>query len=331
VIPQPQVQTITGKNGHQQQILVDPTTNQPVAGSKPLDLGPPAWAQEFYAKRSADKADLHKAVQADPAAYGVTIGADPKANKAAIDARAEQLYIRGEFGIQSLSDKLGKTGYEVQRDNEILTDVVKASGLNAKNSPLDTGQATMSYPGGKPFAVGRDYFNKILDKFSTSSAENGGVRAFRDQPLNPDNNPPEVLEAERKFMYQWVKGQMVTQKGKNAMTDAQADAILKNTSLGRPITSAPARAGIERPPAAPGQPQASTQAGGRGIDPSTGLPRSAGMSRPPSAQVGATKLYSVPGYADPVELTDEEAQKAKAANIPVTEISPDVLSQFSQQ
>jgi hypothetical protein len=65
------------------------------------------------------------------------------------------------------------------------------------------------------------------------------------------------------------------------------------------------------------------------------LPRSAGgMEPPPSAggsASGATKLYSVPGYADPVELTDEEAQKAKAANIPLTEVSSDVLQQFSQQ
>lgn len=324
VIPQPQVQTITGKNGHQQQILVDPTTNQPVPGSKPLDLGPPAWAQEFYAKRAADKGDLQRAVKGDPTAYGITLTGDPKTDKAAIDARAEQLYVRSEFGIQSLSDKLGKTGYEVQRDNDILTDVVKASGLNAKNSPLDSGQATMSYADGKPFAVGRDYFGKILNKFSTSSAENGGVRAFRDTPLNPDNNPPEVLEAERKFMYQWVKGQMVTQKGKNAVTDAQADAILKTTALGRPITSAVSKGGgMTRPPEAP-------QVQQHGIDPSTGLPRAAGMQRPPG-MAGATKLYSVPGYIDPVELTDEEAQKAKAANIPVTEVSSDVLSQFSQQ
>jgi hypothetical protein len=327
VVPQPQVQTITGKNGHQQQILVDPTTNQPVPGSKPLDLGPPQWAQEFYAKQAADRAEIHKAVESDPAAYGVQLGADPKANKAAIEARSAQLQIRAEFGIQSLSDMFGKTGYEVQRDNSILNDVVKAAGLNSKNSPLDSGSAQISYPvdtvgadgktipAGTSFAVGRDYFNKILTEFTATPGDNSGVRGFRATPENPDKKPPQVLEAERKFLYGWVKNQMLDQKGKSALTSAQADSVLKNTALGQPITSSmAARGGMEQPPAAPTR---------TGIDRSTGLPRSAsGMDRPPS---GPTKLYMVPGYSDPVELTDEEAQKAKAANIQLEAVDPSLI------
>jgi len=303
VVPEPVPQKITGKNGHEMQILVDPLTNQPVPGSRPLDLGPPTWAQEYYAKRAADRADLQKAVSSDPTAYGITPTGDPKADKAAIDARVNQLYVRATFGIQSLADLQNRTGFEVQRDNEYLTDVVKAAGLNAKQSPLDTGQVTMSYPGGKPFAVGREYFSKMMNMFATPSTENNGIRAFRETPLNPDNHPPEVLEAERRFMYQWVKNQMMTQKGKNALTSAQADAILSKTALGRPITG-----GMTRPPEATQSTRGTT----------------GGMTRPPS---GPTKMYMVPGYADPVELTEEEAAKAKAANI---QVEPVDMSLFSQ-
>ena len=182
VTPQPVVTTVTGKNGHQQQIVVDPMTNQPLPGSKPLDLGPPQWAQEFGAKRAADHAEIAKAVQADPASYGVTVTGNKAADKAAIDARVLQLQVRTDFGIQSLADMTGRTGFEVQRDNEILNGVVKSAGLNSKASPLDSGQVTMSYPGGKPFAVGREYFNKMFDKFTVPSTEGGGVRTFRDMP-----------------------------------------------------------------------------------------------------------------------------------------------------
>jgi hypothetical protein len=146
LIQKPEVQTITGKNGHQQQILVDPTTNQPVAGSKPLDLGPPAWAQEFYAKQGIMHSEIARAVKSDPAAYGIQLGGDPKANEAQIQARIAQMQVTADFGIHSLTDMTGKTGYETQRDNLILSDVVKAAGLNSKNSPLDSGEATMSYP-----------------------------------------------------------------------------------------------------------------------------------------------------------------------------------------
>jgi hypothetical protein len=316
VVPLPVAQTVTGKNGHQQQILVDPTTNKPVPGSTPLDLGPPAWASEFYAKRAADRADLQKAVQGNPEAYGVTPSSDPKAMKAAIDAKVSELVVATEFGIKNVAGSTGKTGYEVQRDNTYLQDVVKAAGLNAKagSSPLDTGQATMFYPvdaggqkAGQPFAVGREYFNKILTSYTTNPAEGNGIRAFRTDspmpgvksPTNPDGKPAEVLEAERRFMYQWVKNQMMDAKGKSALTSDQADQLLRTTALGRPIVSG----SMTRPPAAPGEP---ARAGG------------SSMQRPPS---GPTKLYAVTGVNGPVALTDEEVQKAKAAGVDVQDIS----------
>lgn len=318
VTPQPVVTTRTGKNGHQEQIVVDPLTNQPLPGSKPLDLGPPAWQSEYYAKRAADHSEIEKAVASDPTSYGVTITGNAAADKAAISARAQQLIVRADFGIQSLADQSGRTGFEVQRDNEILTGVTKTAGLNAKQSPLDTGQVTMSYKGGKgptnsgdpdSFAVGRDYFNKILDKFTTPATENGGIRGFRDTPTNPDKNPPEVMEAERKFLYKWVKNEMMTQKGKQAYTSAQADAILSKTALGQPITSA-------RPFQPVGKSEGVTPAG----------TRQGGMTAAPP---GPMKLYFVPGYNDPVELSDEDVRKAKAANIPIEDASG-LLSQFQQ-
>jgi hypothetical protein len=321
VVPQPQLQTVTGKNGHQQQILVDPLSNQPVPGSKPLDLGPPQWAQEFYAKRAADKSDLRKAVASDPTAYGVRLTGNPQQDKAAKDARTEELFVRQEFGIQSLADLTQRTGFEIQRDNQWLIDVMKAAGLNAKAgaSPLDSGQVTMSYPievkgqdgkpipAGKQFSVGRDYFNKMLDEFTIPASEGSGVRAFRDTPKNPDGKAPEVLDAERRFISQWVSNQMTSQKGKAALSPQQADAILKQTALGIPIMP-PQK--MTPPPSASGNQTAS-----------------GAMTRPPA---GPTKMYIVPGYPDPVELTDEEAAKAKAANIPIEDAST-LMQQFSQQ
>ena len=119
------------------------------------------------------------------------------------------------------------------------------------------------------------------------------------------------MEAERKFVYQWVKNEMMTQKGKQAYTSAQADAILSKTALGQPITSA--KPGPMQPP--PGRQAAAT------------MGRTGGMTAPPSGQ---TKLYMVPGYNDPVELTDAEAAKARSANIPIEDASG-LLQQFQQQ
>lgn len=316
VAPMPSEQTVTGKNGHQQMILVDPTTNQPIPGSKTLDLGPPAWASQFYAERAARHADVKKAVEGNPEAYGVTPNPDPKAMKASIDAKIAELTVSAEFGIKSIAGSTGKTGYEVQRDNTYLTDVVKAAGLNAKEgaSPLDTGQAVMSYPvdaggkkAGQPFAVGRDYFSKILSQFTTPPAEGGGVRAFRsDTPLpgvrstsNPDGKSAEVLEAERRFMYGWVKNQMVNAKGKAGVSPEQADKILGTTALGRTMISGNMTRPPEQTTASAKQP--------------TG-----GLTRPPS---GPTKMYTVAGADGAYELTEEEVKKARAANIPLEEIS----------
>ena len=331
LIQQPEVQTITGKNGHQQQILVDRVTNQPVPGSKPLDLGPPAWAQEFYAKQGIMHSEIERAVKSDPAAYGIQLGGDPKANEAQIQARIAQMQVTADFGIHSLTDMTGKTGYETQRDNLILSDVVKAAGLNSKGpSPLDSGEATMSYPiavkgadgkeipAGQSFAVGRDYFNKILSEFTATPGDNSGVRGFRANPENPDKKAPQVLEAERKFLYGWVRNQMLNQKGKNAYTPAQADAILKNTALGQPIVAGP----MEKPPA---QQQAAAP-----TDTGSSRRASMGLMEPPPTQTAQGKLYMIPGYSDPAYLTDDQVKKAQQNHIAIQEVDPNLLQQFAQ-
>ena len=140
----------------------------------------------------------------------------------------------------------------------------------------------------------------------------------------------ERLERDRQWAYQLVKDRMMAQKGKNAMTAQQADSILKNTALGQPITpdevSAPA-GGQEK------------KKGlfervwdyGIGKDDS-GQQGSKGFGPPPTSG-GATpggKYYMAPGVDAPVQLSDEEVQKARAANIQLEEVSPDLLKQFSQ-
>ena len=160
--------------------------------------------------------------------------------------------------------------------------------------PTDVkGQDGKTIKAGQTFAVGRDYFNKILTEFTATPGDNSGVRGFRRAtPDNPDKKPPQVLEAERKFLYGWVKNQMVDQKGKAALSPAEADAVLKNTALGQPIIA----------------PQ--------------------GMTPPPNK--AAMKAYIVPGIEGPVELTDEEADKARKANIPIEDASG-VLQEFQRQ
>jgi hypothetical protein len=338
VAPQPQLQTIVGKNGHQQQILVDPTTNQPIAGSKPLDLGPPQWASEFYAKRSADRKDLEKAVESDPAGWGVTLTGDAKADKAAIGAKAEQLFVKAQFGLQNLSEQFGKTGYEVQRDNEQLQTLMREVGLDGKSktSWLDQSPPTLTYPDGKTTAVGSGYMGAILHQFITKPSENAGVMAYRDTPLNPDGKSPETLEAERKFAFQFVKNHLMTQKGKLAMTEAQATAFLQRTALGQPVKATSA--------GSPATGQTQTQTAG-GITPPPQGPSAQGyagtwpgaygrISPPPQvgqqqqAQAGEPKLYMVPGVDGPVQLTAEEVAKAKQNNIPLEELSSDLMNQF---
>ena len=318
VVPQPVEVRRTGKNGHEESILVDPTTNQPIPGSKPLDLGPPAWAQEFYAKQGMLHAELKRAVESDPTQYGVRITGNAAADKAAVDARVAQLQVNADFGIKTLSDTLGSTAYDIARDNELLAEVVKGSGLNAKEgtSPLDRGTYTMSYGDGKDFAVGRDYFAKILNEFTV---ESNGVRAFRnDAPTpgvrsaqNPDGHPAEVLDAERKFLYGVLKNQLMSQKGKKALTSEQADQLLSRTSLGNPIT-APKQRTLAPPPQGDGRTPAQKQAG---------------IQPPP----GPTKIYFVPGREGAYQLTDEEVAKLRANNIQLTEASPELLNQLGQQ
>ncbi|HXC62073.1 MAG TPA: hypothetical protein VNV63_05325, partial [Nitrospiria bacterium] len=277
-----------------------------------------------------------KAVEADPAAYGVTVGSDPKANKAAVDARVEQMFVKAEFGIQSLADQFGKTGYEVQRDNDQLTGLMKEFGLDghSKTSWLDQNPPTLTYPDGKTTTVGSGYMGAMLHEFITKPSENAGVMAYRDTPDNPDGKSPETLDSERKFLYQFVKNHLMTQKGKQAMTSDQADAFLKRTALGQPIS---AKQGIGPPPQAPSKqvgipppPQAGNRlyVGAFGVPAFGAPPQPGGSPQAGGQQQPAVKMYMVPGYESPVQLSEEEAAKAKAANIPIEELSPEVMNQF---
>ena len=308
LLPKVTEKTVTGKNGNKYAIQFDPLTNQPVVGTKPLDLGPPAWEQEFYAKRAIEKEDAIREVANNPQAYGVKLTGNTAQDNASILATANHIVASKEFGIRSLAGSLGQTGFEIQRDSSWLNNVVKAAGLNSKSSPLDTGQVTISYPievkgqdgkpipAGKEFAVGRDYFAKILNEFTLPSTEDAGVRGFRPTPSNPDGKKPEVLDAERRFLYNWVKNQMVSGRGKNALTEEQADSLLAQTALGTPIVAPSPAGGMTPPPNAP-----------------------RGMTPPPNQVSG--KPYIVPGVEGVVMLTPEDVKKAQAANIPIEDAS----------
>ena len=309
---------ITGKNGHKQQVLIDPMTNQPVPGSKPLDLGPPPWAQEFYAKRGAEHADIRRAVEADPVSFGITPSSDPKAMKAAIDARVDRLVVEHEFGIHTLAGSLGKTGYEIQRDNSYLEDASKElnSRFGAKNPT-----ASFDWAGGQRIDLTKEQANQILNQFvtdPTETSQNGvaGIRAFRDQPNIQQGKDSGAAERDRQWAYGFVKGRMMARKGKDALTSAQADDLLKNTALGRPIASSAGSGPMSAPPEKKGMFSRAVS----GVENFFG-----GGITPPPAAPGQMKMYMVPGYDQPVQMTDDEAAKARANNIPVESV--DALSQ----
>lgn len=332
--PPLQQQTITGKNGHQQMVMIDPLTNQPAQGAKPFDLGPPQWAQGFYAKQAADKKELRSAVEGDPAAWGITLTGDKKRDAAVIDAKASELFVKATFGLQTLADQRGHTLYEAQRDNDQIQSLMKSLELNLpagskKVSWLDSNPPTLTYPDGKKTTVGPGYMASILNEFMLRPGENAGVYGYRDTPFNPDGKSPEVLDSERKFLYQFVKNHLMTQKGKQAMTSDQADAFLKQIAVGKPIS-----AGMAPPPQAPSQQQ---QSAGMPPPPQAGQayagawPGAFGRIQAPpqmGQQQPELKLYMIPGVNGPVQLTDEDLQKLRANNIPAEELSPDLMNQF---
>lgn len=232
----PQQVTRTGKNGHQEMILIDPTTNQIVVGSKPLDLGPSPQAQAYGMQRALDRAEIEKAVKAAPTEYGIVLTGNDKSDHAQINARVDQLLIRHDFGISTLSDQFGRTAFETQEQNNTLSGLVKSLGLDKDpaKSKLAKDPGKLTYPDGKQTQVGPEYFAAIMKQFVDTS---NGIMAFREAPANPDGKSPAVLETERKFLYQYVKSHLLTEKGKNAMTPEQADRFLERTSLGQPITT----------------------------------------------------------------------------------------------
>lgn len=234
--PEPKSVKVMGKNGHEQEILVDPTTNQPIPGSKPLDLGPPAWAQEFYAKRAADKNDIKSAIAQNPTQYGIQLSGDKKTDEAKINAVSARLFIEAEEGIKSASSLTGRTGYEVQRDNGWLNDVIGTMKLDAAagKSPFDGKDQKITYPGGKEVPLDRAGVKKIFDEFTQY---NQGIRTFRDTPENPEGKSAEELEADRKWLQKYVENRGEVLKGKANIPGQSSEEILKSTALGKPITS----------------------------------------------------------------------------------------------
>lgn len=234
--PQPKSVKVMGKNGHEQEILVDPTTNQPIPGSKPLDLGTPVWAQEFYAKRAADKNDIKSAIAQNPTQYGIQLSGDKKTDEAKINAVSARLFIEAEEGIKSASSLTGKTGYEVQRDNGWLNDVIGTMKLDAAagKSPFDGKDQKITYPGGKEVPLDRAGVKKIFDEFTQY---NQGIRTFRDNPENPEGKSAEELEADRKWLQKYVENRGEVLKGKANIPGQSSEEILKSTALGRPITT----------------------------------------------------------------------------------------------
>lgn len=328
ITPQPKEVKMTGKNGHEQEILVDPTTNQPIPGSKPLDLGPPQWAQEFYGERAAKKRDLEKAVAADPEQYGITITGDKKTDQARIDATSARLFTDHEEGIKAGTGTTGKTAYEVQRDNDILTDASKEvmSRIGSKTGD----KANFEWPGEKkPVMLSRQDAGNILNQFLTNPNETPGIYTFRNKPQLQTGKDAGAAERDRQWAYNLVKDRMMAAKGKKVMTAQQADAILKQTALGQPITPDEVQAPETTPESGKGALRRFWDAGPFGSG-DTAKPKG-GLTAPPTS--GATpggKYYSVAGIDGPVQLSEEEVAKAKAANIPLEEVSPDLIQQFQQ-
>jgi hypothetical protein len=332
---QPKEVKMTGKNGHEMEVLVDPQTNQPIAGSKPLDLGPPQWASEFYAERAAKKNDIRKSVAESPEEYGVTLTGDKKTDDARIQAAADRVFVGHEEGIRSAAGGTGRTGYEIQRDNSVLSDVAKQikTMIPADSKTNGPGRANFTWPGEKkPVSLSHEDAQNILRQFITDrDGEHPGIYTFRATPELQQGKDAGAAERDRQWAYQLVKDRMMAQKGKNAMTAQAADAYLKQTALGRPITPDEVQAAPPQEPTKPGLFKRFWEAGPFGSGGSSES-SSKGFSPPPTGS-GATpggKYYMAPGVDAPVQLSDEEVQKARAANIPLEEVSPDLLKQFSQ-
>jgi hypothetical protein len=343
ITPEPKMVKITGKNGHEQELLVDPLTNQPVPGSKPLDLGPPAWAQQFYAERAAKKGDLRRAINADPLNYGVQITGDKKTDDARIDAVAMRMFTDHEEGIRSASNSLSKPAYEVTRDNTLLNDVSKtiagripkSGGKDADGNALP-GKADFTWPGEKkPVSLSGQDANEILNQFVTNpNGEHPGIYTFRDKPQLQTGKDAGAAERDRQFVHDLVMDRMMAQKGKNAMTKEQAEAYLANTALGKPIT----KDDVVAQPDQPAQPKGSFRkfidgalafVGSGGITTGTEPDQqNAGSMRdgPPSA--AGKKVYIINGQAYP--MSPEEVEKITAAGYTVEEASSDLQHQFSQ-
>lgn len=329
---QPKEVKITGKNGHEQMVLVDPNTNQPIAGSKPMDLGTPQWAQEFYAERAAKKADVRKAVEENPEQFGVTLSGDKETDKARIQAAADRVTVDHEQGIKSAAGALGRTGFEVQRNDAFLSAAAKE--INSKIGSKAGAKTLFDWPGEKNgVALSREDASRIMDQFITlPTGDHPGIYTFRDKAQLQTGKDAGAAERDRKWVHDLVLDKMMTGKGKSTMTREQAENILKETALGQPITPDQ----VVSPPEGTKKKGAFSRFWDDGpFGSSDKVEGKSGKSAfgPPPTESGATpggKYYAVPGVDGPVQLSDEDVAKAKANNIQLEEVSPELLKQFGQ-
>lgn len=347
IMPEPKEVTVAGKNGHKQMMLVDPTTNQQIPGSKPLDLGAPEWAQQFYGERAAKKNDLRKAVAGDPAAYGVQLTGDKKTDAARIDATAYRLFTDHEEGIKSASNALAQPAGEIYRNNAILSDVDKqVNALIPKDkrdktgAVIGKGTADFAWPGdNKPVSLSHADASGILNQFITDrQGEYPGIYTFREKPQLQAGKDAGAAERDRQWALKLVRDRMLAQKGTKtqpAMTPEQVDGYLSKTALGMPITADQV---VAAPPPPPPPPKGSFRkfmegvAGITGPDPDAqpkaGSLRGGPPTGSPGSAPGGAKVYIVDGQA--MQLSPEDAEKLEAAGYSPEEASPELSATFAQ-
>lgn len=314
--------------------LVSPSTGQPIQGSKPFYIGPSAASNQmasFFTERKVMRDDLRRAVQEDPTTFGWTPTGDKATDDARINAATDRIFISKEEGIKATAGLTERSGFEVSRDNNILTGVVNNLRKEIGTKATDTGKFTWS--DGNEVDLNNQDAATILGQFITNPKETQDIYKFRDKAksIHGGEDAAKATERDRQWLYERVLNHMMAGKGKAAMTRAEAESYLKQAApaLTRPITADE----VKSAPAEPKKKGLFERVWDYGIGKDdSGQQSSKGFGPPPTSS-GATpggKYYMAPGMDGPVQLSDEEVQKAKAANIPLEEVSPDLLKQFSQ-
>jgi hypothetical protein len=335
VVPPPKEVTIERGNKAYLE-YIDPITNKPIPGSVPLYVGPSSEAKEvagFFAERGAMKNDLRKAVQDDPAAFGVQMTGDKKTDDARVNATAERLFIAKEEGLQAAMGGTGKTAYEVQRDDAILDKAMADLQKRFPKGKNADGKVSFAWPDQKEgkIDINAKDMKSLVDQFLTDPTETPNMRTFRSSPMLQQGKDAAAAERDRKFVYDMVLNTMMTMPGKKAMSREQAEAILKGTALGKPITQDDVRSNPSQTASAPKKGNFRNMvdwvAGLTGKDPTVAN----GLQGPPTSVQAAQqnqKMYVLNGQA--IQLSDEDVQKLKTAGYSPEEISPELVQQFAQ-